>query len=77
MVPIRGEYEDDGIPSNIRALTMAAGVALGRGPTVRNAMTMEQTPTAPFGGTMPPLRVGAGSQIELDAVLAVVKKEID
>ncbi|PZG44956.1 acetyl/propionyl-CoA carboxylase subunit alpha [Spongiactinospora gelatinilytica] len=65
------------MPGTVLVVKAAPGdtVAEGQPLLIVEAMKMEHTVTAPVGGVVAELPVRAGTQVEMDAVLAVVKKE--
>ena len=63
------------MPGKVIAVDVAEGdtVTAGQRLMVLEAMKMEHALTAPFDGTISELSVSAGSQVQVDAVLAVVE----
>jgi 3-methylcrotonyl-CoA carboxylase alpha subunit len=63
------------MPGKVIAVDVAQGQAVTAGQRllVLEAMKMEHALTAPFDGTVTELSVGAGSQVQVEAVLAVVE----
>ena len=63
------------MPGKVIAVDVAEGdkVTAGQRLLVLEAMKMEHALTAPFDGTISELSVSAGSQVQVDAVLAVVE----
>ena len=63
------------MPGKVIAVDVAEGdtVTAGQRLMVLEAMKMEHALTAPFDGTVSELTVSAGSQVQVDAVLAVVE----
>ena len=63
------------MPGKVIAVDVAEGVTVTAGQRlmVLEAMKMEHALTAPFDGTISELSVSAGSQVQVDAVLAVVE----
>ena len=63
------------MPGKVIAVDVAQGDAVKAGQRlmVLEAMKMEHALTAPFDGTVTELSVGAGSQVQVEAVLAVVE----
>ena len=63
------------MPGKVIAVDVAQGdtVTAGQRLLVLEAMKMEHALTAPFDGTVTELNVSAGSQVQVEAVLAVVE----
>ena len=64
------------MPGKVIAVDVAEGetVAKGQRLMVLEAMKMEHALTAPFDGTVAELKVGSGSQVQVEALLARVEK---
>ena len=60
------------MPGKVISVAVEAGQSVERGQKLLTleAMKMEHTLTAPFDGTVAELRVSAGDQVEVEAVLA-------
>ncbi len=65
------------MPGTVLVVKTAVGerVAEGQPLVIVEAMKMEHTVTAPVGGTVAELPVRAGQAVDMDAVLAVVRRE--
>ena len=63
------------MPGKVIAVDVAEGdtVTAGQRLLVLEAMKMEHALTAPFDGTVTQLSVNAGSQVQVEALLAVVE----
>ena len=64
------------MPGKVIAVDVAEGqeVAAGERLMVLEAMKMEHALTAPFAGTVAELKVSAGGQVQVEALLARVEK---
>ena len=64
------------MPGKVIAVDVTEGEAVSKGQRllVLEAMKMEHALTAPFDGTVAELKVGTGSQVHVEALLARVEK---
>jgi len=66
------------MPGRVISVEVSAGAIVKKGQRLLTleAMKMEHTLTAPFDGVIAELNAVAGSQVQVDALLARVEKEV-